>query len=328
MTLALLCSGQGPQHAGMFALTGDAPEAAHLFEHAAALLDGRDPHTLVLTATPALLHRNRVGQILCTLQALAAAAALRDVLSRPIIVAGYSVGELAAWGVAGRIARTDVLDLAADRAEAMDAATTPGDGLLFVRGLSRQAVDGLCARHGVAVAIVNPGDGFVLGGSGSSLDALADEARAMKARRIVRLDVAVASHTRRLTTASTAFRQRLGQLAEMRQPDGAMRLLSGVDGSPVLSTETGLDKLAAQISQTVQWADCLQACIEVGASSFLELGPGSALSEMVATAYPGVATRSLQDFRTIDGARTWLARHEPALSGLGEPAADPASHRP
>lgn len=328
MTLALLCSGQGPQHAGMFALTGDAPEAAHLFAHATALLDSHDPRALVLTGPRALLHQNRAGQILCTLQALAAAAILRDAMPDRMIVAGYSIGELAAWGVAGRIAMADVLDLADDRAAAMDAATSPGDGMLFVRGLTRHAIDGLCARREVAVAIVNPNDGFVLGGSGASLDVLANEAMTMNARRVVRLDVAVASHTPLLASASIAFRRRLDRLAEMRAPHAATRLLSGIDGLPVLSTETGLDKLAAQISQTVQWADCLEACIEAGATSFLELGPGSALSEMVAAAYPGVATRSIEDFRTIDGARAWLARHEPVLSGRGEAAADPVSRRP
>ena len=54
-----------------------------------------------------------------------------------LIVAGYSVGEVAAWGVAGLLGATDTLDLVARRAEAMDAASPPGDGLLFVRGLSR-----------------------------------------------------------------------------------------------------------------------------------------------------------------------------------------------
>ena len=73
--------------------------------------------------------------------------------------------------------------------------------------------------------------------------------------------------------------------------------------------EAGLDKLAAQISQTVQWADCLQGCIEAGATAFLELGPGHALSGMVAGAWHDVATRSLEDFRTLQGARAWLANH-------------------
>jgi [acyl-carrier-protein] S-malonyltransferase len=48
--------------------------------------------------------------------------------------------------------------------------------------------------------------------------------------------------------------------------------------------------------------------VEAGASTFLELGPGRALSEMATSAYPGIPARSLEDFRTLTGARTWLAR--------------------
>ena len=100
VTLALLCSGQGPQHPAMFALT-DVPEAAALFSHAAALLGGRDPRALVRDADDVTLHGNRVGQILCTLQTVAALAALPDLTRRRRIVAGYSVGEVGAWAVAG-----------------------------------------------------------------------------------------------------------------------------------------------------------------------------------------------------------------------------------
>lgn len=132
----------------------------------------------------------------------------------------------------------------------------------------------------------------------------------MNAARVVDVQVEVASHTRRLVVASAVFRQSLSHVA-VKLPRMGTRLLSGVDGSPVINVEAGLDKLAAQISQTVQWADCLQGCIEGGATAFLELGPGPALSEMVRGAYPDIATRSLDDFRTLQGARTWLAGQEP-----------------
>jgi malonate transporter and related proteins len=135
MPVAILCSGQGPQHPDMFALTGERPEAADLFAHASSTLLGCDPRALVRSGTPEAIHINRTGQILCCLQALAAASALRGALSGGAIVAGYSVGEVAAWGVAGLFAMTETLDLAASRAEAMDAAAASGQGMLFVRGL-------------------------------------------------------------------------------------------------------------------------------------------------------------------------------------------------
>ena len=306
--IAILCPGQGWQNPDMFALTGETPEASSLFEHAAKLL-GKDPRDFVRSETSEAVHRNRTGQILCTVQALAAAAALKETIPDRIIVAGYSVGEVAAWGVTGLFGMTDTLDLVARRAEAMDAASLPGDGLLFIRGLSRDDVDRLCKRYEAAVAIVNPGDAFVLDGGPAALHAIAKEAKVMNAVKVIDLPVEVASHTRRLVAASAAFRERLRLTSVTFPPAAGTRLLSGIDGAPVIRVDAGLDKLAAQISQTVQWAGCLQACMEAGATAFLELGPGHALSEMVASAWPDVPTRSLDDFRSIQGARSWLARH-------------------
>lgn len=308
MTLTLLCSGQGSQHSEMFGLTGDAPEANDLFAHATSVLGGRDPRNIVQTENSGFLHHDRVGQILCALQALAAVAALRQRLPGRLIVAGYSVGEVAAWGVARFLDALDVLDLVARRADAMDAVSPPGDGMLFVRGLSREIIDRLCGTYGAAVAIVNPGGAFVIGSSRIALNALAEAAKANGATNVVDVDVEVASHTSRLAAASATFRDVLRGAAPHVTIRPGIRLLSGIDATPVLSVDAGLEKLAAQISNTVRWNDCLQACVEGGATAFLELGPGSALSRMVIGAYPNVAARALDDFRTLDGVVAWIEK--------------------
>lgn len=307
MTLALLCSGQGTQHAGMFALTGDVPAAAGIFARAATLL-GRDPRKFVRTAGGRELHLNRVAQILCSLQALAASAALRDAMPERLVVAGYSVGELAAWGVAGALDTGDTLDLAARRSEVMDGVAIAGDGMLSVRGLSRAAMEQLCAQYDVAIAIFNPGDAFIVGGSGSGLAGLAARAEAMHAVRVVRLPVTVASHTKRMAAASPVYRDILGKVS-VQQPRAGTRLLSGIDGGAVVEAAVGLDKLAAQVSQSVNWTQCLRSCVEAGATAFLELGPGRALSTMLLGMIDDSAVRSLDDFRTLHGVREWLARH-------------------
>src|SRR5271170_2971503 len=126
---AILCSGQGYQGADMFNLLADAPGATPVFEAAKSVLDGKDPRQLVREASNNDLHADRVGQILCCTQAMAAWAVLRTKVPRPLLVAGYSVGELAAWGVAGLIDYESVFDLAAQRAAAMDRATKEPSGL-------------------------------------------------------------------------------------------------------------------------------------------------------------------------------------------------------
>ncbi|SHG59672.1 [acyl-carrier-protein] S-malonyltransferase [Kaistia soli DSM 19436] len=305
MPLAILCSGQAHQGPDMFALTADAPVAQLLFSLASALLGGRDPRRMVLEADATTLQANRTGQILCVLQGLAAAATLADVMPDSFIVAGYSIGELTAWGVAAAIAPADVLRLAAERAELMDAASRPGEGLLALRGLDEVRIAQLATEHDAAVAIVNPGGGVILGGSANALSALSADAVSAGAYRVVRLPVAVASHTPRLADAARQFRIDLAGTTIDTRALRRHRLLSGIDGQAVFDPDAGLDKLAAQISRTVHWNACLQACLEAGATAFLELGPGHALAEMAAGAYC-MPARSISEFAAMEGVRAWV----------------------
>ena len=107
------------------------------------------------------------------------------------------------------------------------------------------------------------------------------------------------------------FRERLSSLEVAPTPRPGTRLLSSIDGTAALTALQSMDKLARQISQTVEWAKCLEACVEAGAVAFLELGPGRALAEMAAATYPAIPARSIDDFKTIEGARMWLTRFAP-----------------
>ncbi|KVP26516.1 malonate decarboxylase subunit epsilon [Burkholderia multivorans] len=306
MTLAILCSGQGAQRADMFALTGSAPQADALFAHAGRLL-GDDPRVWVRDAAPDALRENRAAQILCTVQALAAAALLDALWPRRRCVAGYSVGEVASWSVAGSLDPHDALDLADARARAMDAASGGDERMAFVRGLSRAQLAALCDGREAAIAIANPGDAFVIAGRQADIDAVAADAARDGAQRVAPVCVRIASHTRRLAAAVPVFRASLAAV-RVQRPRAGTRLFSGIDGASVLDVDAGLDKLARQIAEPVEWAACLAACVEAGATAFLELGPGRALADMASGAYPALPARSLADFRSIDGVAQWLAR--------------------
>jgi [acyl-carrier-protein] S-malonyltransferase len=89
-----------------------------------------------------------------------------------------------------------------------------------------------------------------------------------------------------------------------------VRLFSSIDGTAVLDTACGKNKLGEQISHTVEWAASLESCLEAGVSAFLELGPGPALSNISASAYPNIPSHSLEDFRSIQGVVSWVKRFE------------------
>jgi [acyl-carrier-protein] S-malonyltransferase len=306
VTLAILCSGQGHQDGAMFDLIADAAAAQPLFQAAARLLNGEDPRELVRRGDAELLTANRTAQILCTLQALALRAALGDAFPERRLIAGYSVGEIAAWALADFVSPTEALALAATRARAMDAASHDGDGLAFIRGLAPEAMRRFCKETGVEVAIVNPDEGYVIGGDAPALARAEEMAAAAGANRFKRLPVRTPSHTSRLAPAAAEFARALERADLARAAPPGVRLYSGLDGAPVFDVAEGLRKFAGQVSQTVHWQACLQACVEGGASAFLETGPGSALSAM-AGALSGAPARSASDFRTLEGLRRWLA---------------------
>ena len=303
MTLGILLSGQGGQHPEMFALTADRPEAEGVFAAATPLL-GRDPRDLVRSGAD--LHANRTGQILCCVAGLAAWTLVRAAAPSRAVVVGYSIGDLAAFGCAGLFSPETVLQLAAARAEAMDAAVGPGYALAGLRGLPADRFLAMAEARGCLGAIRNAADSVVVGGRVESLDALCAEALSQGAARAVRLPVHIPSHTPLLRQAAARFAECLETAPRTTPPRQGPRLLSGLDGAAVFRPEAGLRKLAAQVAQTLDWAACLEGVAEFGATRVLELGPGQALATMARTALPGARVHALEDFRSAAGVMQWV----------------------
>ncbi|WP_369521523.1 acyltransferase domain-containing protein, partial [Escherichia coli] len=190
MSLALLCPGQGAQHAAMFDRVRDLPAVRDVLETASAVL-GRD---VVAAAADESRFDNVLAQPLLCAASLAHWQGLREAVPAPVLVAGYSIGELAAHAIAGSFDATTCLALSAQRARLMDAASPDDAGLQAVLGLDRTAAQRLCDAHGAFIAIANGHDHFIVGGARPSLYALAADAQACGAE-IRPLPVHVPAHT-------------------------------------------------------------------------------------------------------------------------------------
>ena len=300
MSLALLCSGQGAQHAAMVERAGSSPAARVVMAAASAAL-GRD---VVEAAGADGRFGNAQAQPLLCAATLAQWQVLREALPVPLLVAGYSIGELAAHAVAGSIDTTGCLHLAAQRARAMDQASPADAGLQAVLGLTRDALQPLCEAHGTFIAIANGSDHFIVGGRWPALQALAAQAQTRHAE-IRPLPVHVPAHTPLLVDASATFADALAE-AGLSAPH--LPLLAGIDARLVRDAAVARHSLAAQLSQTIEWAQVMRQAFERGARVFLQLGPGTALARMVASAYPCCEVRAVEEFQHLDGAAAWVHR--------------------
>lgn len=295
--LLLLCPGQGGQHSGMFDLARTDTRAAALIEAC-----GLPP-----PGAPDAMFKNRVAQPAIVGATLAMWEALRPRLPAPSMVAGYSVGELSAYGVAAALAPVDAVRLAAARARLMDAAaaaTTP-QALVAISGVLLQRARMLAGASGFDIAIVTGQDSCIAGGLEATLAGL-EHSVASAGGRLQRLPVGIASHTALMAPAVGTFAAAL--LAAPFHPQDCP-VLAGINAEKITNKARAVATLSRQLSDTIVWSDCMDAAAEEGMTVALELGPGAALARMLQARHPHIACRSVADFRSIDGIIAWLGRH-------------------
>lgn len=304
--LAILCPGQGAQHPQMFDLACSEPRVAQLLAHWPLAAACGMPLPALL-ADPALLFANRIAQPLIVAAALAVWEAIRHCAPTPALVAGYSIGELSAYGIAGALSAEQLIPLTATRARWMDRCTVPSaaQSLLAVSGLTPAAARPLLTQHRLSIAIQNGADSLIVGGWDRDLRAAAAGLRQMGAQ-LTALPVEVASHTALMQAAVAPFNDALQQCDFM---DFQCPVLAGISATLVSTKEDAVTTLSRQIAEKIRWDQCMDACAEAGVTVALELGPGAALSHMLRDRHPTIECRSVADFRTLAGVARWLARH-------------------
>jgi len=307
MSLAILCSGQGAQHPAMLDMIADHPAAAEVIKAGEAILglNLRD-----VLAQRDEIFRNAIAQPLICLTQLALWTALRPDTPRPAAFCGYSVGELGAYACAGALDAAELARIAAARAALMDnaAAATHG-GLLALQGLRRDEVDRLCAGQRAWIAIVIGAEEFVIGGEDDTLATLGKEF-SERGAKLTPLKVGLASHTPLLSDAVLPFRALLNA-SSLTAP--VIPVVAGIDAAWVVRREIAIEKLVKQLDHKIEWASCLDMLYERGCRVFLELGPGRALARMTQARFEDVDARAVDDFRSLDGVSSWLAKHTQSL---------------
>lgn len=302
MSLCWLCPGQGSQSPDMFGRLASDPCLA---PHLARLAGWLEADAMAIAADDTRCFINRHAQPLIVLYGLTVAAALDDAGLAPALVAGYSVGELTAHAVAAALTAGDALRLATERAACMDAATPAGHGMLAVRGLRLDVLEALAAEAGAVLAIRNGADHAVLAGPQSGLAHLADTLSAHSSAHVVALRISVPAHSHWLAGGVEPLRAALGAVHwhPFRAP-----VLSALDGQPVSRAADALTRLARQIAEPLDWARTLDVAVEMGATAFFELGPGSSLTRMARERFPALQARAFDEFATVEGAVAWLHR--------------------
>ena len=274
--IAFVFSGQGDQYPGMGKdLYETYPVAQEIYD----LCDGIRPGTSTqcFAGTEDELKETKNTQPCLFAMELAAARTLIEKGLVPDAVAGFSLGEVVAATVSGVFDDETGFRLVCKRGELMQREAERFDtSMAAVVKLTPEQVQELCRRYS-AVYPVNfncPGQITVSGLSSQMADFFADVKAA--GGRAIPLKVKGAFHSPFMNQAAKDFAE---ELARAEVKERTVTLYSNMTAEPY--GENIAELLSQQICNPVQWERIIRNMLADGIDTFIEIGPGKTLTNMI-----------------------------------------------
>ena len=295
----MLAPGQGSQTPGMLVAWLEQPGAAERLA-AWSEISGLDLARLRTTATAEEITDTAVTQPLVVAATLLAHEELtrRGLLAgKDTVVAGHSVGEIAAYAIAGVISADDAVKLAATRGSEMaKACALEPTGMSAVLGGDEAEVLARLEALDLVPANRNAAGQIVAAGALSALDKLAEDPPAKA--RVRQLATAGAFHTHYMASATDGYAT---AVEKVTTAEPSTKLLSNADGQPVASAADAITKLVAQLTRPVRWDLCTETMRQDNVTAIVEFPPAGTLAGIAKRELRGVPTHAVKSPADLDG---------------------------
>ncbi|HEY7700826.1 MAG TPA: ACP S-malonyltransferase [Candidatus Limnocylindrales bacterium] len=220
----------------------------------------------------------------------------------PAFAAGHSMGQYSAFVAARVLSLQDGVRLVRRRGELMQASGQGRDGAMAALiGLDDARLPELlsaAAAHGTfVVANRNAPGQVVVSGERAAIEAGAETARQLGAKRAIVLPVSVAAHSPLMAEAADGMRE---TLAGVDVADPVIPLLANVDARPITTADGARTELVEHLTAGVDWVAAVERMTAAGVTTFVEVGPGKVLSGLIKRIAPEAEILSADDPATHD----------------------------
>ena len=278
MKTVFLYAGQGTQTEGM------GKDFYESFESYRNLVDslqlGREFKGLMHGGSLEDLSKTENTQGCMSIFAAGVTEVLKDKGITPDAACGLSLGEYGALYAAGVFSANDYVSITAFRGKEMaKAAEGLTCSMSAVLGLPKEKVEELVLNYSgegfVTVANYNCPGQSVICGDKEAVEALEPVMKENGARKCVRLKVSGPFHTKYMAPAGEALRDFL-KMFEFKKPQ--IPVTANVTGDFYKEEDDIKELLVRQVQSSVRMEDNLTKLLEAGATNFIEIGPGNAVT--------------------------------------------------
>ena len=229
----------------------------------------------------------------------------------PAVLLGHSLGEYTAHVAAGTFSFADAVRIVRRRGRYMQQAVPLGQGAMAaILGLDADVVAKACeesmSEHEyrvVAPSNLNAPGPVVIAGYADAVAYAGERAKALGAKRVIPLAVSAPFHCALMKPAEDRLAP---ELRALTTADPRIPVVANVDAEPKRDPRASIDALIRQVSSPVRWEAVVKRLIAEGATTFVELGPGSVLAGLIKKIDRGVRVMSIEDEQGLEASLALL----------------------
>ena len=293
--IAFVFSGQGAQAPGMGKELYETNAAAKaVFDLCDRIRPGTAQQCFGGTKEELMLTSNTQPDMFA--MEVAAASALKDAGIIPDVLAGFSLGEIAALAFSGAVSLEDGFRLVCRRGELMQHAAEKVDSaMVAVVKLPPETVEQLAARfpHVYPVNYNSPAQ-TVCAGLASEMDGFKAAVKEVGGRALP-LKVSGGFHSPFMAEAARGLSEVLSGMT-ISAPE--YPLYSNVTARPY-EAGTYPELLSRQVESPVRWQSIVEHMVASGVDTFIEVGPGQTLVGLIGKIDPTVRTLHVEDAESL-----------------------------